>query len=99
MARKFKKIDYDAALQQTVTVGDCLSPNHLARFIVSVIALLDLSGIYVRYAALGGQAIAPEVLLGLLFYGYATGVFSSRKIERATHEFDPVSLHRRWPAS
>jgi len=34
----------------------------------------------------GGEAIAPEVLLGLLFYGYATGVFSSRKIEKATYE-------------
>ena len=34
----------------------------------------------------GGEAIVPEVLLGLLFYGYATGVFSSRKIEKATYE-------------
>jgi len=55
LARKFKKVDYDAALRQTVTVGDCLSPNHLGRFIVSVIALLDLSGIYVRYAALSAS--------------------------------------------
>jgi len=89
MARKFKTVDYDAALNQTVTLGDCLSPNHLARFIVQVVALLDLKPIYARYAQLGGCAIAPEVLLGLLFYGYATGVFSSRKIERATHESIP----------
>jgi hypothetical protein len=45
MARKFRTVDYDAALNQTVTLGDCLSPNHLARFIVKVIGLLDLSGI------------------------------------------------------
>jgi len=89
MTRRFKTVDYDAALKQTVTLGECLSPNHLARFIVSVIALLDLNGIYARYAAVGGQAIAPEVLLGLLFYGYATGVFSSRKIEKATYESVP----------
>ena len=76
MARKFKTVDYEAALNQTVTLGECLAPNHLARFVVKVIALLDLSGIYARYAAVGGWAIAPEVLLGLLFYGYATGVFS-----------------------
>jgi len=50
---------------------------------------LDLSPLYARYAPLGGVAIAPEILLGLLFYGYATGVFSSRKIERATHESIP----------
>jgi phosphoheptose isomerase len=37
----------------------------------------------------GGEAIAPEILLGLLFYGYASGVFSSRKIERATYESIP----------
>lgn len=89
MARKFKTVDYDAALNQTVTLGECLAPNHLARFVVNVIALLDLSGIYARYAAVGGWAIAPEILLGLLFYGYATGVFSSRKIEQATYESIP----------
>src|ERR1700693_1048888 len=37
----------------------------------------------------GGEPYAPEVLLGLLLYGYATGVFSSRKIERATYEAVP----------
>jgi len=89
MARKFKTVDYEAALQQTVTVGECLSPNHLARFIVSIIAQLDLSKIYARYAPVGGEPIDPKVLLGLLLYGYATGVFSSRKIETATYESIP----------
>jgi transposase len=42
--------------------------------------------IYQRYKAVGGVAIAPSVLLSLLFYGYATGRFSSRKIEKATYE-------------
>ncbi|MEW6233741.1 MAG: transposase, partial [Chloroflexota bacterium] len=50
---------------------------------------LDLSNLYARYAPVGGEAIAPEILLGLLFYGYATGVFSSRKLERATYESIP----------
>jgi transposase len=36
-----------------------------------------------QYAPRGGEPYAPEILLGLLFYGYATGVFSSRKIEKA----------------
>ncbi|HOG48257.1 MAG TPA: transposase [Anaerolineae bacterium] len=86
---RFKTVNYDAALNQTVTLDECLSPNHLARFVVQVVSLLDLSGIYARYADVGGQAIAPEVLLGLLLYGYATGVFSSRKIEQATYESIP----------
>ena len=89
MARKFKTVDYEAALHQTVTVEECLSPNHLARFIVSIIAQRDLSKIYARYAPVGGEPIDPKVLLGLLFYGYATGVFSSRKIEQATYESIP----------
>ena len=77
-------------LRETVSLGDALPPSHLARFIVEVIIQLDLSGIYGRYASHGGEAFAPEILLGLLFYGYATGVFSSRKIERATYESLPV---------
>ena len=52
-------------------------------------ALLDLSALYARYGPRGGEPYAPEVLLGLLLYGYATGVFSSRKIERATYEAVP----------
>jgi transposase len=89
MARRFKKVDYEKALDQTVTIRECLPPDHLARFIVAIITLLDLSAIYACYAAVGGEAYAPEILLGLLFYGYATGVFSSRKIERATYESIP----------
>ena len=63
--------------------------DHLARFIVKMIAMLDLSVIYAGYAPVGGEAYAPELLLGLLFYGYATGVFSVRKIEKATYESIP----------
>jgi transposase len=89
MARRFRVIDYEEALDRTVTIRDVLPPDHLARFIVRVIALLDVSAIYAKYAAVGGEAYAPELLLGLLFYGYATGVFSTRKIEKATYESIP----------
>jgi transposase len=89
MTRKFRTVNYDESLQQTVTIANCLPPDHLTRFIVSVIAMLDLGAIYARYASRGGEPYAPEILLGLLFYGYATGVFSSRKIERATYESIP----------
>lgn len=89
MARRFKMIDYEKALDQTVTIRDILPPDHLARFIAKVILLLDLSAIYAQYAPVGGEAYAPEILLGLLFYGYASGVFSSRKIEKATYESIP----------
>ncbi len=89
MTRPFKTPDYEATLNLTITLRDALPPNHLARFIVDVIAQLDLSRIYAGYAPVGGVAFAPEILLGLLFYGYATGIFSSRKIERHTYESIP----------
>jgi transposase len=89
MDRTFKTVDYQAALDVTVRLGDCLPPDHLARFVVDAVAQLDLSPIYARYGPRGGEPYAPEVLIGLIFYGYATGVFSSRKIERGTYESAP----------
>ncbi len=89
MSRTFKTVDYEAALDLTVRLGDCLPPDHLARFVVDSVALLDLSALYARYGSRGGEPYAPEGLLALLLYGYATGVFSSRKIERATYESVP----------
>jgi transposase len=89
MSRSFKTADYDATLDVTVRLGDCLPPDHLARFVVDTITHLDLSVIYTRYGPRGGQPYAPEILLALLFYGYATGVFSTRKLERATYETVP----------
>ena len=82
-------MDYEAARDLTVRLGDCLPPDHLARFVVNSVTLLDLSALYARYGSRGGEPYAPEVLLALLLYGYATGIFSSRKIERATYESIP----------
>jgi transposase len=89
MTRKFKTANYEETLNLSVTLGEALSPHHLARFVVDMISQMDLSAVYARYASVGGEAFAPEILLGLLFYGYATGVFSSRKIEKATYESLP----------
>jgi len=54
MTRQFITVDYEATLQQTVTLAECLPADHLARFIVGIIALLDLRAIYAGYAAVGG---------------------------------------------
>jgi transposase len=89
MTRKFKTADYEKTLDLQISLRDVLPPDHLARFIVNVIVQLDLSAIYNQYSDQGAPPYAPEVLLGLLFYGYATGVFSSRKIEKATYEVIP----------
>jgi transposase len=86
MSRQFKTVDYQAALDSTVRLGDCLPQDHLARFIVDMVDQLDLSALYACYGKRGAAPYAPEILLALLFYAYANGVFSSRKIEQATRD-------------
>jgi len=68
------------------SIQDWLPEDHLARFVVEVVDQLDLSELTRQYTGRGSRAHHPAVLLSLLIYGYATGVFSSRKIERATHD-------------
>ena len=68
------------------SIQDWLPKEHLARFIVEIVEQLDLSKIESQYNGRGKEAYNPQVMLSLLFYGYATGVFSSRKIERATYD-------------
>src|ERR1035438_9443914 len=68
------------------SVQEWIPDDHLARFIVDVVAKLDVQPIRVRYAGRGLAAYQPEMMVALLLYGYATGVFSSRKLERATYD-------------
>jgi len=81
-------VDYEEVLDSKIRLGDVLPASHLAHFVVKIIGQLDLQPIYAGYSERGGVAYAPEMLLGL--YGYATGVFSSRKLERATYEVAPL---------
>ena len=69
------------------SIQEWLPEQHLARFVVEIVEQLELSEITGRYAGSGGQrAYHPAMLVALLFYGYATGVFSSRKLEQATYD-------------
>jgi transposase len=63
-----------------------LPEKHLARFVVEVVDGLDLSAMSKSYRGSGSASYHPAVLLSLLVYGYATGVFSSRRLERATYD-------------
>jgi transposase len=63
-----------------------LARRHLARFIGEVIDDLDLGRMSGAYRGSGSASYHPRMLLGILVYGYATGVFSSRKLERATYD-------------
>jgi transposase len=68
------------------SVEDWLNQDHLARFIAEVVDGLDLSNLVRQYAGRGSKAHHPATLLAILVYGYATGIFSSRKLERATYD-------------
>src|SRR5471030_2364671 len=82
----FRQIDRETGFLLPPSVDEWLPERHLARFIVEVIAGLDLRSMSGRYRGSGSASYHPKVLLGLLVYGYATGVFSSRKLERATYD-------------
>ena len=83
---RFIAVDRDSAYLLPPSVDEWLPRDHLARFVVEVIEQLDLSELTRQYAGRGSAAHHPAVLLGLLIYGYASGVHSSRKIERATYD-------------
>ena len=82
----FRAIDRDAGFLLPPSIDEWLPEKHLARFVVEVIDGLDLSGMTRSYRGSGSASYHPGLLLGLLVYGYATGVFSSRKLERATYD-------------
>jgi transposase len=67
------------------SIDEWLPEKRLARFVVEVIEGLNLRATSGRYCGSGSASYHPRMLLGILVYGYATGVFSSRKLERATY--------------
>ncbi len=79
-------VDRDTDYLLPPSVEEWLPADHLARFVVEVVAGLDLGELSRQYAGRGWAAPHPSVLLALLIYGYATGVHSSRKLERATYD-------------
>jgi transposase len=82
----FRPIDRDTGFLLPPSVDEWLPERHLARFVVEVIEGLDLRAMIGSYRSGGEAAYHPRLLLGILVYGYATGVFSSRKLERATYD-------------
>jgi transposase len=80
----FRVIDRKTGYLLPPSVDEWLPEKHLARFIVDVIDGLDLGRMSRAYRGTGSASYHPRTLLSILVYGYATGVFSSRKLERAT---------------
>jgi len=83
MANKFVPIDRDTPYLFPPCVQDYVPEDHLAGFVVEIVD--RLSHLFEAYSGRGSKAY-PAMLVALLFYGYATGVFSSRKLEKATYD-------------
>ena len=86
--KSFRSFDLRQSLLLPPDLQDWLPEGHLARFVADVMGELDLSAIFNAYSEDGrGQAAYhPRMIAGLLIYGYCMGIFSSRRIERATFE-------------
>src|SRR6476661_3093084 len=89
----FRPVDRQTGFLLPPSVNEWLPEKHLARFVVEVIDGLDLRVMRGSYRGSGSASYHPSLLLGILVYGYATGVFSSRKLERAS--YDTVAAFRR----
>jgi transposase len=86
MAVDFIVVDRDTPQLLPASVQDYLPERHLARFVVEIVDQLDLHHLSAAYRGTGSAPYPPSMLVALLFYGYATGVFSSRKLAQATYD-------------
>src|ERR1022692_4044306 len=89
MGKSFRSDDLNQSLLLAPSLHDWLPENHLARFMVDVVESLDLSAIHDFYDEKDGRgqsAYAPAMMVRVLLYGYATGIYSSRKIQAKTFE-------------
>jgi transposase len=89
---KFVHIDRDTELLLPPNLRDWVPAGHLVHFVMDAVDLIDVREASVNQRGTGSAQYPPRLLLGLLVYCYATGQFSSRQIERATHENVAVRL-------
>jgi len=82
----FVEVDRETLYLLPPSIQEWLPEKHLARFVVEIVEQLNMEPLKASYCGRGSQPYNPEMLVALLFYGYATGVFSSRKLERSTYD-------------
>lgn len=89
---KFVNIDRETPLLLPPDLRDWVAPGHLVHFVIDAMDAVDTRLAVVNQRGTGSEQYPPTMLLALLVYSYATGVFSSRQIERLTHENVAVRL-------
>lgn len=92
MATRFVPIDRDTPLLLPPNLRDWVPADHLVHFILDAVDALDLRQVRVNPRGTGSEQYPPRMLLALLLYSYATGTFSSRRIEQSTYDRVPVRL-------
>ena len=85
MPARFVNIDRDTPLLLPPDLRQWVPEDHLVHFILDAVDSLPLTGLRVNERGSGDEQFPPRLMLSLLCYCYATGTFSSRAIERATH--------------
>jgi transposase len=92
MAARFVIVDHDTPLLLPPDIRDWVPTDHLVHFVMDAVGQLDLQRARVNERGTGDEQYPPGMMLGLLIYSYAAGVFSSRQIERSTCENVAVRL-------
>ena len=88
MAANYLPYEPQQMLLLPEALQDWLPEGHLAHFISDTVDTLELSAFHARYDKDGprNQPFHPAMMVKVLVYGYASGVFSSRKIAKKLHE-------------
>ncbi len=85
MSTKFVSIDRNQPLLLPPDLRDWIPQDDLVHFVIEAVESLDLGLFKVNPKGSGSAQYPPHMMLALLIYCYANGVFSSRRIERATY--------------
>lgn len=89
---RYVNIDRDTPLLLPPDLRDWVPADHLVHFVIDAVELIDTRTAPVNERGTGSEQYPPGMLLALLVYSYATGMFSSRQIERASYENVAVRL-------
>jgi len=91
MPERFKNIDRDTPLLLPPDLRDWVAQDDPVHFVIHAVQRRPLSAFAVNYKGCGDEQYPPHMMLALLIYSYANGIFSSRRIERATYR--DIAVH------
>ena len=86
MAARFQNIDRETPMLLPASIQEWVPDNDLAHFVIDAVGALDLNHYSINHRGTGDAQFPPAMMLALLIYCYATGIFSSRRIENATKQ-------------